>query len=370
MATRGETLSLQLSSSEDESHFLPQYRAGALPKLKIPSPFQSEESSLDLDTGSGGETPSTPGTPSTPLSPIGSEFSYLAVSSQTSEGGDFATPRPRKKRFSKRRVHNLHRVPIFGQTTDSSPSVSAKRTKISRPPSEIFSNIYFPPADQSHTVKTSEDGKLFDNQLLVPHGNQIFNLEILANVFSLLICPNKSCTGRPRLHQHTARDGLQRFFLLKCNYCHTIIADFPASLPIGTSPDHCVNNAVYLTGQSEVNPWSLIAVHSTSSSWEDFRLTCSILDLDVPSSRMPRHSLVKFTDALKILVERSMNISGQKVFSNSEPSTMVLPGIRDCIVSFDASWHIRGHFSNQGFAAAIDSGTGKVLDYSLFDRVC
>ena len=85
---------------------------------------------------------------------------------------------------------------------------------------------------------------------------------------------------------------------------------------------------------------------------------------------MPRHSLVKFVDASKIVVERSMNISGQKVFSNSEPSTMVLPGIRDCIVSFDASWHRRGHFSNQGFAAAIYSETGKVLDYSLFDRVC
>ena len=101
MSTREETLSLQLSSSEDESHSLPQYRVGALPKLKIPSPFQYEESSLYLDTGSGGETPSKPGTPTTPLSPIGSEFSHLAVSSQTSEGGDFATSRPRKKRFSK-----------------------------------------------------------------------------------------------------------------------------------------------------------------------------------------------------------------------------------------------------------------------------
>ena len=39
-------------------------------------------------------------------------------------------------------------------------------------------------------------------------------------------------------------------------------------------------------------------------------------------------------------------------------------------MSFDASWHRRGHFSNQGFAAAIDSEYGKVLDYQLYDRVC
>ena len=49
---------------------------------------------------------------------------------------------------------------------------------------------------------------------------------------------------------------------------------------------------------------------------------------------------------------------------------MVVPGTRECIVSFDASWHRRGHFSNHGFAGAIDSSTGKVLDYALYDRVC
>ena len=49
---------------------------------------------------------------------------------------------------------------------------------------------------------------------------------------------------------------------------------------------------------------------------------------------------------------------------------MAILGIRGCTVSFDASWHRRGHFLNQSFAAAIDSETGKVLDYSLHDRVC
>ena len=43
--------------------------------------------------------------------------------------------------------------------------------------------------------------------------------------------------------------------------------------------------------------------------------------------------------------------------------------LRNCTVSFDASWHRRGHFSNQGVAAAIDSELGKVLDYQLYDRV-
>ena len=95
MAFRDETFSLHLSSSNDEQQSPPQYRAGALPKLRIPSPFQSEESSTELES-SVDETPSTPATPSTALSQFGSEFSYLAVSSQTLEAGEFGTPRPER----------------------------------------------------------------------------------------------------------------------------------------------------------------------------------------------------------------------------------------------------------------------------------
>ena len=73
MASRDETFSLHHSSSDDEQQSPPQYLAGALPKLRIPSPFQSEESSPELES-SGDETPSTPATPSTPLSPFPSEF--------------------------------------------------------------------------------------------------------------------------------------------------------------------------------------------------------------------------------------------------------------------------------------------------------
>ena len=65
-----------------------------------------------------------------------------------------------------------------------------------------------------------------------------------------------------------------------------------------------------------------------------------------------------------------MEISAKLVHS-SAPTTDLLPeNLRSCTVSFDASWHRRGHFSNQGFAAAIDSENGKVLDYQLYDRVC
>ena len=154
--------------------------------------------------GSDDITPSTSGTPSTPLSPLGTELSFLAMYSQTSDSREFATPRPRRKRFSKRRLHNFIRAPIFGTTSDASPtafpSASPKRTKFSCPKSEIFSDVYFPAAEKQYSLMTSDGDKLEEQYLLVPRGNQIFNLEILAGVFTLFSCPDKACYGRPQLH--------------------------------------------------------------------------------------------------------------------------------------------------------------------------
>ena len=214
MATR-ESFSHDFSSSNDENES-PQFRTGALPKLSIPSPFQSGESSEGFETGNGADTPSTHGSPGTPISPLGTEFSFLGVSSQPSDPEGFSNPRPRKKQWTKKRADNFKCRPLFGRPEDVSTSKSSKRTKLARPTSELFVNIPFPSAEESLTVKVSDGTKMGDKQLNVPRGNQIFNLEILANVFTLLICPDKSCGGRPRLHQHITRDGLQRFFLLKC----------------------------------------------------------------------------------------------------------------------------------------------------------
>ena len=63
-----------------------------------------------------------------------------------------------------------------------------------------------------------------------------------------------------------------------------------------------------------------------------------------------------------------MSMTAKEVRAKAESSN--IPGCKVCAVSFDGSWHRRGHFSNQGFAGAIEVKTGKVLDYVLYERVC
>ena len=141
-------------------------------------------------------------------------------------------------------------------------------------------------------MKLSSDGKEYEKELRPASGNQIINLAILAQVFIQMNCSDKACNGRLHLYEHILQDGLQKFLLVKCGICHRITAEFPSSLPIGVPAEACLNNkSLRVNGQSELNVRSLLAVHTTSQSWEYFRLTCSLHDLDVPASAMSQHHL-------------------------------------------------------------------------------
>ena len=361
------------SYSEDEvPGQFERFRPADLPILLHPSPFQSEVSSSESDTPYPTPSPSRPSTPSTPVTPsasLGGSFSSFCLSSQTSEEEVFAIPsKPKKKRYVTKRRYKFPKGNTYSVRTRETGTESVK---VVRPKSSLYKDVQFHPDKHQFDVKLSSDGVEYTQELRPVRGNQIMNLSILAKVFSLMICPDRKCHGRVHLYEHLLLDGLQKFLLVKCRVCHRIVAEFPASLQIGIPADACINNKhVRVKGESELNVRSILAVHTTSQSWEDFRLTCSLLDLDVPSATMSRHHMERFVVSTKRVVSMSMKTSGINVHS-SLPCDPSLPiSLRNSTVSFDASWHRRGHFSNQGFAAVIDSEFGKVLDYQLYDRVC
>ena len=114
----------------------------------------------------------------------------------------------------------------------------------------------------------------------------------------------------------------------------------------------------------------MVAVHSTSLCWADFRLLCSIMDLPVPAKTMPTNTLNRVAECSKRTALNSMKQAAIDVHSSEGAIESTIPGVINCTVSFDASWHRRGHNSNQGFAGVIEADNGKVLDYVLYDRVC
>ena len=162
---------------------------------------------------------------------------------------------------------------------------SSDTIKVFRPTSSLYRDIRFAKEAKAYNVKLRTGEKDYAKDLLPASGNQIVNLDILSHVFSLLRCVDKQCKGRIRFYEQLLEDGLQKFLLIKCDYCNLVVAQFPASLPIGVPADSCVNNkSIRVKGQSDLNLRSLLAVHTTSHSLDDFRLTCCLLDLKVPSS--------------------------------------------------------------------------------------
>ena len=376
MESSPELFALEFSSSDEE--FEPQptrFNIADLPNLNIPSPLQSDSSGCETPTSTPSNSTSIPSTPTTPLSSpsaLGSVFSYIELSGSQNSDEQFATPKTtRGKKYVKKRSGKFRKGEPQPQNPTEKASPRAKRHKLERPQTAMFSDMRFPFAPAPVTVITGSGDKATTQHLAIPNGNSICNMEILSLVFTQLNCVDRTCYGRLKLYERHIQDGLQRFLLLKCTHCHNVVAEFPTTLPIGCSALDSINNkSIRVKGKSEINQRALMAVHTTSASWEDFRLTCSLLDIKAPNKDMSKSQLNTFRAASVTLAKTSMRFAGEQAYSHASAVVDSNSGLKECAVSFDASWHRRGHYSNQGFAAAIDTDFGKVLDYSLYDRVC
>ena len=121
---------LEYCSDEEIQEPIEVFRSADLPILTNPSPFNSEESSSESDTPyeidslSRPSTPSTPTTPSTPSTSLGTSFSLIGLSSQTSEEEVFATPsKPKRKKYVRKPKYNIRK----GHTLLVNPRILGKK---------------------------------------------------------------------------------------------------------------------------------------------------------------------------------------------------------------------------------------------------
>ena len=112
------------------------------------------------------------------------------------------------------------------------------------------------------------------------------------------------------------------------------MAEFPATLFIGASALETINNKpVRCKGKREINQRALMAVHTTSSSCEDFRLTCSLLDIKPPDKDMSKTQLNKILEAFKCVEQELMRFEGQHVHSCAPIINETGTGVRECAVN-------------------------------------
>ena len=173
-------------------------------------------------------------------------------------------------------------------------------------------------------------------------------------VFQMLRCTDPTCPGSLRLHRFPHHDGLQGKFVFHCSRCHTVVANFSSSLYLNEQPSEAINSKVIVGyRRSQINIRSMFALHATSLSWQDFRLTCALLDLQIPGRNMRQSALDQFRQTTCKVTEESMRIASRDVAQRVDSVHSNIPGAVRCNVSFDASWHRIGHYSNQGFGGLL-----------------
>ena len=343
-----------------------------LPLLAIPSDY---ESSTDTATPPP-QSPSSSFTFTTPISPppatptgLGESFSEFGISSQASTDSETSKPKGHSRR---KRVHSGYYKKGANVKRKLSFSPSPKKrelVQLTKPKSRLFDDVSFPRKPERFSIQCRKDDNVQYRDLYVPQGSQVMDMSILGKVFNLLKCTTNNCPGHLALYEYGFREGMQSYLLLKCIRCHQIIAEFPNSIPSGSTPAQALNDPHMLTHKkSEVNYRAILAAHTTSSSWTDFVQKCHILGIQNSWRDLPRNYLRNFIAATADIFGRSMSLAANKVRSFSPISN--IPDCGNCSVSFDGSWHTRGHYSNQGFCAAIEIDTGLVLDYQLYERVC
>ena len=351
-------------SDSENAHF----QQKDLPELRIPEElelFASSDSDTETTTASVSTT-TTPQVPTTPVSKLGSGVLAFGFSdSDESPSIPDTTPKTRKKRCPQR-FPRKHRG-LFRRPSKVKPV--PKRVTTRR--SDLLQGCHLPQTPLPHDILLKDGEKISTRPLFVPHGCQIMNMDILNNVFQMIKCQQPTCYGSLQMHKYPFTDGLQSYLILHCNRCHSVVARFPTTPHLGENASQAVNNPHMISKRGcEINTRALLAFHATSSSWQDLRLTFALLDLPVPQKNLNKQAMNSFEEVTTKVSSTAMDLAAEEVRCRLDAIPSVIEPCLRCDVSFDASWHKRGHYSNQGFGAAIDAVSGKVLDYGIKQRVC
>ena len=352
-------------SSDNET--ISQLRPIDLPLIPINFECDSSDNFVD-EYSTGPSTPASPcssTTPATPVTQLASSVTSFGFSD--SDTATFSVPQ-KKRKFTKKSRGFQKGLAHPKRQLFAPESPNVKREAMSP---NIKCDFPIPKRPVPHNISLLKNELLTSRSLTVPHGSEIINMDILCHVVSMLRCNDSACTGTLVLHKTMKSNGLNSSFILHCRRCHQVVAEFSSSLHIGESPEAAVNcPPTKASPPSEVNSRAMVAVHSTSISWRDFLLLCAVMDLPVPARNMNKHSLSSFTASAVEVSQESMSLAAAQVRTRETSTESNIPGAFRCDVSFDATWHRRGHYSNQGFGAAIDVVSNKVLDYMLYQRVC
>lgn len=181
-------------------------------------------------------------------------------------------------------------------------------------------------------------------------GNKIFNLSILASVFSSLCCPN--CFEKNICLYENSVFGLSSNMSIKCLNCNFIV-------PFATTEK--------LNKQSSINLQFVCGMRVIGRGHSSAKKLCATLNMPCMTKRTYRLCERKLLVASTSMAKDSMNEAALEVKNIKNCSNMP---VMECGVSVDGTWQRRGHSSLNGCVAVLSINTGKLLDLEIMSKFC
>lgn len=186
----------------------------------------------------------------------------------------------------------------------------------------------------------------------------IIHCTFLPSILSAVVCA--SCKTSNFHITVTAKKGLASLYKLCCDVCDTTVWTGWTS-PITETKRHDVNYRAVLackeTGVSLTKLLSMFAILSIKSPFH--HKTYEEISTEVHSA-VVQAAEESMQAAAAVVHERALSKS-DTVRSNGCPAVAV---------SFDGTWHKRGHSSHSGVGVAIEFDTGLVLDAQVISNYC
>ncbi|XP_041472696.1 uncharacterized protein LOC121421961 [Lytechinus variegatus] len=206
----------------------------------------------------------------------------------------------------------------------------------------------------------SDPSPTCSNPCAALEGSYLIDGELLAAALgNAHLCPG----GRLTIHEdQTKRVGLCSTLVLSCSVCHQEQA-FRTSSNVAEGP-----------GQSaEANRRSVLAASENGLGREALSDFCAILGLPPPvADHSFQTHLAHLSSKSTEVCEQQMSEAAQQLrMSAMEEDSSIKEGdVVEVAVSFDGTWHRRGHRSNHGVASVISMDTGEVLDFEVLSKIC
>lgn len=190
-------------------------------------------------------------------------------------------------------------------------------------------------------------------------GCRLIDMSMLSSLFEDILCPH--CQQPCIYLQEIKRLGLNSHLCLSCINCNILISRASTSQEIG--PYKISTSNIRIVASSR----------NCGIGYDKLVKFCAGLDMPQPIHLKTYQKIARKVHTSAMIAQEECYRDAAKAVRNyymSCDNTLTEDSIIPIVVSYDGTWHKRGHSSHYGVGVVIELNTGLVLDTEVLSNIC